>query len=88
MTKGVGQIKDVDIYDRSISKNFEDAVIGGHDVLQTINFSSTTVKLKGASPLSLPVCISFIFITKTGKLSHTFRIILLIDPFDRGRVYY
>jgi len=87
VTKGVGQTKDVDIYDRSISKIFEDVVMGGYDALQTINFSSITVKLKGASPLPLPVCISFIFIAKTGKLSHTFRIRPLITAFDRGRVY-
>jgi len=61
--------------------------MGEHDVLQTFNFSFITVKLKGASPLLLPVCISFVFIAKTGKLSHTFRIIALITPFDRGRVY-
>ena len=87
MTKGVDQIKNVDISDRSISKNFEDAVMGEHYALQTINFSTNIVKLKGASLLPLPVCISFIFITKIGKLSHTFRIIHLITPFDRGHVY-
>ena len=43
MTKGVDQSKDVDIYDRFISKNFENAVMGEHDGLQTINFSCITV---------------------------------------------
>ena len=61
--------------------------MGEHDALQIINFSSITVKLKGASPMCLPVCISFVFIAKSGKLSHTFRIIPLITPFDRGRLY-
>jgi len=85
--KGVGQIKNVIIYDRSIFKIFEDAVMGEYDALQIINFSSITIKLKGASPQSLRVCISFIFITKIGKLSYTFRIIPLIIPFDRGHIY-
>ena len=53
-----------------------------HDALQIINFSSITVKLKGVSPLPLPICISFIFIAKICKLSHTFRIVPLIIPFD------
>ena len=88
MTKNVGMIKDVIIYGRSISKFFEDAVMKEYDALQITNFSSITVKLKGVFPLPLPVCISFISIAKTGKLSHTFRIIPLIIPFDRGRVYY
>ena len=68
---GVGQTKDVVIYDRSTSKIFEDAVIREHDALQTINFSFITVKLKSASLMPLLVCISFIFIAKTGKPSHT-----------------
>ena len=85
--KNVGMIKDVIIYNRSISKFFENAVMGEYDALQIINFSFITVKLKGAFPLPLPICISFIFIAKTSKLSHTFRIIHLITPFDRGRVH-
>ena len=88
MTKGVGQTNDVDIYDRSISKIFEDAVMIEHDALQIINFSSVTIKLQGASSLTLPIYITLIFTIKTGKLSYTFRIILLIIFFDRGRVYY
>jgi len=87
MTKNVGQIKDVIIYDRSISKFFEDAIIREHDALQIINFSFITVKFKCASSLPLLVCIT-VFTVKTGKISHTFRIISLIIPFDRGRVYY
>jgi len=82
VTKNVGMTKDVIIYDRSISKFFEDALMGEYDVLQIINFSSITVKLKGASLLPLRVCISFIFIAKAGKLSHIFRSIPLIIPFD------
>jgi len=46
--KECGYDKDVIIYDRSIFKNFEYAVMGEHDALQIINFSSITVKLKGA----------------------------------------
>jgi len=44
-------IKDVIIYDRSISKFFENVVMGEHDALQIINFSFITLKLKGASLL-------------------------------------
>ena len=62
--------------------------MGEYDALQSINFSSIIVKLKGASPLPLPICITFIFIANKGKLSHTFGIIPLIVLFDRGRVYY
>ena len=86
MTKDVGQIKHVIIYDRSIYKILKDAIVREYGTLQIINLSSITVKLKGASPLSLLVCISFIFIAKTAKLSHTFGIIPQIIPFDRGRV--
>ena len=85
---GVGQTKDVDIYDRSISKIFDDAVMKEYNVLQIINSFSITVKLNGTSPLLLSVCMTLFFIVKTGKLSHTFRIIPLIIPFNRGRVYY
>jgi len=38
----------LNIYDRSISKNFEDVVMREHDSLQVI-FSLITVKFKGAS---------------------------------------
>jgi len=82
VTKNVGMIKDVIINDRFISNFFEDAVMGEYDALQIINFSSITLKLKGVSSLPLPVRISFIFIAKIGKLSHTFRIIPLIISFD------
>ena len=64
VTKNVGMIKDVIIYDWSISDFFEDAVMEEYDGSQIINFSSITVKLEGASPLPLLVCISFIFIAK------------------------
>ena len=70
MTKNVGMIKDVIIYDRSISKIFEDAVMGEHDALQIISFSSITVKLQGASLLSLRVYITLIFIVKTEKIDN------------------
>ena len=83
VTLDAGQIKEVMIYDRSIFNFFEDAVIGEHDALHIINSSSiTTVKLQGASSLPLPVCITFIFTAKQGKLSHAFRIIPQIIPFD------
>ena len=88
MTKDVGQVKDVVIYDQYISKFFEDAIMIEHDALHIINFTFITVIFKGASTLPLSVCITFIFTVKTGKLSHTFRIIPLIIPFDRGCVYY
>jgi len=51
VTKGIDQTKDVDIYDQSISKFFEDAVMREHDALQIINFTFITVKFKGTSPL-------------------------------------
>lgn len=79
--------KDVINCDRSISKILEDTVMRGYDTLQFIKFSSNLVKCKGVFPLSLPICISFILIAKTGKLSHTSKIIRLIIPFDQGRVY-
>jgi len=75
-------INDVIIYDRSISKFFEHGVMREHDALQIINFSSITVKLQGASPLSLPIYITLIFTAKTSKLSYIFGIIPLIIPFD------
>jgi len=75
------------IYDRSISKILKDAIMREYDTLQIINFSSIIIKLKGASPMPLPICISFIFIAKTSKLSHTFRIIPLIAPFWSKVVY-
>ena len=62
--KNVVMIKDVIIYNRSISKFFENAAMGEYDALQIINFSFITIKLKGASPLLLPVCISFILLLK------------------------
>jgi len=46
VTKNVGMIKDIFIYDRSISKIFEDALIGEYNTLQIINFSSITVNLR------------------------------------------
>ena len=87
MTKGVGQTKDVDIYDRSTSKFFENAIMGEYNALQIINSFFVTVKFNGAFPLPLPVYMTFIFTVNTGKLLHTFRIIPLIIPFDRGYVY-
>ena len=82
-----GQPKDVVIYDGSISKNFEDAIMEEYNALQIINFSSMTVKFNSASPVSLLVFMTFIFTTKTDKVSCTFKIIPLIIPFDRGRVH-
>jgi len=86
VTKNADMIKVVIIYDRSIS-NFLRMQLWEYDALQITNFSFITVKLKGVSPLPLPVYIPFIFIAKTGKLSHTFIIIPLRTPFDRGHVY-
>ena len=62
--KGVGQTKDVVIYDRSISRIFEDAVIGEYSALQIINSFIIIVKFNGASPLLLPICMTFIFTVK------------------------
>jgi len=85
VTKGVGQTKDVIIYDQFISKIFEDAVMGEYNALQIINFSSIIVN--GVSPVSLLIFMTFIFTTKIGNLSYPFRIIPLVISFDRDRVY-
>ena len=82
VTKGVDQIKNVDIYDRFISKIFEDAIMGEYNALQIINSFFVTVKFNGASLLPLPICTTFIFTVKMGKQSHAFRIIPLIIHFD------
>ena len=56
--------------------------------LQSINFFSLTVKQEGIFTRSLPVKISLVIINKViGKLPHTFMLVHLIIPFDRGREY-
>ena len=88
MTKDVGQGKDVTIYGRSISKDLRNVVIRDPHILQIINFSSLTVKQKGVFTQTLPVKISLISVNKvTGKLPHTFILVRLIIPFDRGCEY-
>ena len=87
MTKGVGKIKNVFIYDRSIFKIFEDTIMGEYNALQIINSFFVTIKFNRAFPLPLLVYMTFIFTVNTGKLLHTFRIIPLIIPFDRGHIY-
>jgi len=57
------------------------------NILHIINFSAITVKPRCAFLQTLPVRISLDVIKITGKLSHTVRMIRLIIPFDRGRVY-
>ena len=88
MTKNVGQIMDVTIYDQSASENLKDAVMGESHTLQIINFFSLTVKQKGIFAQTLRVKISLVIINKViGKLPHTFMRVRLIISFDRGREY-
>ena len=62
-------------------------IIEETNVLHIIYFSAITVKPKCAFLQTLPVKISLDVIKITGKLSHTVRMIRLIIPFDRGRIY-
>jgi len=88
VTKDVDQIRDITIYGRSASEDSKDAVMGEPHTVQIINFSSLTVKQKSIFTQTLPVKISLIIINKViGKLPHTFMLIRLIIPFDRGREY-
>ena len=88
MPKDVGQIGDVIIYGQFASEGLRDAVIGEPHTLQIINFSSLTVKQKGVFTWTLPVKISLVIINKViGKLLHTFMLVRLIIPFDRGGEY-
>ena len=87
MTKDVGQIKNFIIYGQSISNDLKGIIIEETNVLHIINFSAITVKPKCAILQTLPVRISLDVIKITGKLPHTVRMIRLIIPFDRGRVY-
>ena len=68
--------------------DFRDAVMREPHNLQSINFFSLTAKPKGTFTQILPVKISLVIINKViGKLSHTFMLVRLIIPFDRGREY-
>ena len=58
MTKDVGQIRDITIYGRSASEDLRDAVMREPHSLQSINFSSLTVKQKGIFTQTLSVKIS------------------------------
>ena len=59
--------------------------MGEPHILQIINFSSLTVKQKGVFTRTLLVKISLVIVNKvTGKLPHTFMLVRLIIPFDRG----
>ena len=88
VTKDVGQIRDISIYGRSAFENLRDIVMGEPHTLQIINFSSLTVKQKGVFTRTLPIKISLVIINKViGKLPHTFMLVRLIIPFDRGREY-
>jgi len=89
VTKDVGQIRDISIYGRSAVKDLRDVVMGEPHNLQSINFFSLTIKQQGIFTRTLPVKISLVIINKViGKLSHTFMLVRLIIPFDRGREYY
>jgi len=46
VTKSAGQTKDVVIYDRSISKIFENAIMGEYNALQIINSFSLLLNLR------------------------------------------
>ena len=82
------QVKDVVIYGRSIPENLKDT-IGESNNLQLISLLSIAVTQRGVVTQTLPVRISPLLIIKiTGKLPHTFKMIPLIIPFDRGREYY
>ena len=87
VTKDVGQIKDFTIYGQSISKDLKGIIMEETNVLHIINFSAIRVKPRCAFLQTLPVRISLDVIKITGKLPYTVRMIRLIIPFDRGRVY-
>ena len=88
VTKDDDHIRDISIYGRSTFKNLRDVVMGEPHSLQSINFFSLTVKPKGIFTQTLPVKISLVIINKViGKLPHTFMLVRLIIPFDRGREY-
>jgi len=87
VTNDVGQIKDFIIYGRSISKDLKGTVMEETNVLHIINFLAITVKLICAFLHNLPVRISLDVVKIIGKLSHIVRMICLIIPFDRDRVY-
>jgi len=79
----VDQIKNVIIYGRSIPENLKDT-----DSLYLIILFSIVVTQKGVVTQTLPPRISLILIVKIiCKMSHTFRMILLIILFDRGHEY-
>jgi len=83
VTRNVNQVRNVIIYSRSIPKNLKDIVIR-----ELINLFSIAVAHKDVVTQTLSVRISSVRIVKmTGKLLHTFRMILLIIPFDRGHEY-
>ena len=87
VTKDVGQIENFTIYGQSIAKDLKSNVMKKTNVLHIINFFVIIVKPICAFLQTLPVRISLDIVKITGKLSHTFRMIRLIIPFDRGRVY-
>ena len=87
MTKNVGQIKDVIIYDRSISKIFEVAIMGESNTLQLINFSPLRLN-KAAFHQNFHVRISLVIVMNvTCKLPRIFTMIPIIIFVDRGRKY-
>ena len=87
MTKDEGQIKNFTIYGQSISKGLKGTAMEETNVIHIINFLAITIKPICAFLQNLPVRISLDVVKITGKLPHTVRMIRLIIPFDRGRVY-
>ena len=87
VTKDVGQIRDFTIYGQSIAKVLKGTIMEETNILHIIIFSAITVKHRCTFLQTLPIRISLDVIKITGKLSHTVRMIRLIIPFDRGRVY-
>ena len=82
VTKDVGQIKDVTIYNRSMSENLMNYVVGESNIIQITNFPSLVVKQKCVITKTFPVRRSlYITITVTGKLLCAFRLVHLIIPF-------
>jgi len=72
MARDVGQVNDVTIYGRSISRNIKDVVLGEFNILHLINFSSITIKQMGALPQTLLIRISLVIISKvTSNLPRT-----------------
>jgi len=85
VTRDVGHVKDITIYDRAVPDNSMNAVMGESSIIQINNFSSLTAQQRVTFHYILPVRIPFILIVNiTGKLSRSSRLVPLTTPFDRG----